>query len=225
MPTRRILVVAAHPDDEVLGLGGTLARHADQGDEIHILILAEGATSRQGEGAEAVAHLRQVAARAAAILGARPPRFAGLPDNRMDSLDLLDVTQVVEAVVEEVKPDVVYTHHGGDLNRDHRVTHEAVVTACRPLPGAPRRALFAFETVSSTEWASPAVGEAFRPARFVDISASFDRKMRALAEYACEMRPFPHARSLLAVEALARLRGSQAGLDAAEAFVLLHEVL
>ncbi len=224
-----VLVVAAHPDDELLGCGGTLARHADAGDEVHILILAEGATARKGlavgDARDATLQaLRAAATRAAAIIGAHPPRFQGFPDNRMDGLPLIRVVRVVEAAVEAVRPDVVYTHHGGDLNIDHRITHQAVLTACRPLPENGVRTLLAFETVSSSEWASEAVGTPFRPQRFVDIGAHLDRKCRALACYETEMRPFPHARSLAGVDALARHRGASAGLEAAEAFMVIRDI-
>ncbi len=225
-----VLVVAAHPDDEILGCGGTLARHAAAGEAVHVLILAEGATARD-ERRSAQAHanelaaLRQAAADAAACIGARPPRFAGFPDNRMDSLDLLDIVKAVETVVAETAPAVVYTHHGGDLNQDHRLTHQAVLTACRPLPGAPVRAIHAFETLSSSEWGSPMPGAGFVPSRFVDIGAQLETKLRALECYAAEMRPFPHARSRDNVTALARHRGASAGLPAAEAFVVLREIV
>lgn len=219
-----VLVVAAHPDDELLGCAGTIARHALAGDRVHILIAAEGATSRAAGGPDEVEALQQAARQAAEILGAEPPRFAGFPDNRLDSLAILDITQAVEAVVEEVRPTVIYTHHGGDLNRDHRLLHEAVVTACRPLPGRPFRKLLVFETLSSTEWASEAVGAPFRARHYVDISATLDVKLRALACYAAEMRPFPHPRSAEAVTALAALRGTQVGLVAAEAFDVIFEI-
>lgn len=226
----RVLVVAAHPDDEVLGCGGTVARHGAAGDRVDTLIVAEGATSRSdandsdGFAAEVVT-LQQCARIAAGILGAAPPRFGALPDNRLDGLELLDVIKRIESVIADVVPDLVYTHHSGDLNVDHRIVHQAVVTACRPLPRSPVTAIFTFETVSSTEWAGD-IGPLFRPQRFVDISASLPKKIAALRAYASEMRPFPHARSLAAVEALAQLRGSQAGFTAAEAFgVALERVL
>lgn len=225
--TETLLVVAAHPDDEILGLAGTIARHGDAGDNVHILIVAEGATSRQGDEHQDPAQrlaLQQAASKAAHVLGARQPRFLGLADNRLDAYDLLNVIQPIEAVIDELRPSRVYTHHGGDLNRDHRIVHEAVVTACRPLPGSPVRTLLAFETVSSTEWASPAIGTPFKPDRFHDIAAQWDRKAAAISAYNAEMRPFPHARSLEAVEALATLRGSQAGMEKAEAFVTILDL-
>lgn len=225
-----VLVVVAHPDDEVLGCGGTIARHSERGDTVHILILAEGVTARDAERdaggrADEIETLRESARTAAATLGAEPPRFAGLPDNRLDSLDLLDVVKLVEAAITDIQPGIVYTHHGGDLNIDHRIVHQAVLTACRPLPAVPVRAVYAFETVSSTEWAGPSLESAFRPARFVDITAHLDAKIKALECYAEEMRPFPHARSLESVTALARLRGASAGMAAAEAFDVVRELI
>lgn len=224
-----VLIVAAHPDDEILGVGGAIARHADAGDTVHIAIVAEGATSRTeaapgAHDAEREA-LREGARKAAAVLGAQPPRLFGLPDQRLDTLSLLDVVKPIEALIDELAPSVVYTHHGSDLNLDHRIVHQAVLTACRPLPGTGARAVYAFETLSSTEWSVPAVGPAFRPVRYLDISSSLERKMTALDCYAGEMRPFPHARSKEAVAALARLRGAQAGLPAAEAFEVIRQIV
>jgi LmbE family N-acetylglucosaminyl deacetylase len=228
--SKTILAVAAHPDDEVLGPGGTLARHAAEGDAVHILLLSEGATGRdQSRDTSARAGeleaLRAAARSVATVLGAAPPRFAGLPDNRMDSLDLLDVIKAVEGVVDELAPEIVYTHHGGDLNVDHRLTHQAVVTACRPIPGASVRAIYGFETLSSTEWASPDSTTPFQPQRFVDISPHLETKLRALEAYEVEMRPFPHPRSVEGVTALARLRGATVGVAAAEAFRVVRELV
>ena len=214
----KIMVIAAHPDDEVLGVGGTILRHVRQGDSVDIVIFGEGAASRGHDPGE-VSHLRECAVRAARLLGANPPTLLGMPDNRLDSMDLLDIIQAIETVIEKHRPEVIYTHHRGDLNIDHRIVHEAVRTAARPLPGSTVRAIHAFETVSSTEW-----GEApFRPVSFVDISAVLREKMQVLEEYVGEMRPFPHARSLLAVEALARVRGAGMGLEAAEAFEVVMQ--
>ena len=223
-----ILVVAAHPDDEILGCGGVLAYHAARGDTVHVLIVAEGATSRdsrrdpEGRAGELTA-LNAAASCAASVIGAEEPRILGLPDNRLDSLPLLDVIKPIEANVEAVKPEIVYTHHAGDLNVDHRIVHQATVTACRPVPGSPVRAIYAFETPSSTEWQT--AGATFRPQRWVDIEPFLGCKLRALDAYEAEMRRFPHARSFEAVEALARVRGAAAGLMAAECFMVVREVV
>jgi N-acetylglucosamine malate deacetylase 1 len=223
--TRIILVVAAHPDDEILGCGGTMARHADMGDNVNIVIVAEGATSRglPDAGSEVEA-LRDSGRQAAALIGASEPKFLGLPDNRLDELPLLDVIRPIEQIVEELGPSVVYTHHGGDLNIDHRMVHEAVLTACRPLPGASVRTICAFETISSTEWGGPGTGPGFSPNYYVEITDQIDRKLEALKCYAIEMRDFPHPRSYDAVRMQAGLRGTSCGLSAAEAFVVLRQI-
>jgi len=221
---KTVLIVAAHPDDEILGCGGTIASHVERGDTVEILILAQGATSREREDNTGVLALQAAASQAARILGAQPPRFGGLPDNRMDSVDLLDIVQVVESCLEEVEPAVVYTHHGADLNIDHRLCHQAVLTACRPIAGQTVRSIYAFETVSSTEW-QPADQSSFTPTLFVDVTRHMASKVRALEVYASEMRPFPHPRSTENVKALAALRGSASGLMAAEAFSVIRIVL
>jgi LmbE family N-acetylglucosaminyl deacetylase len=219
-----VLVVAAHPDDEVLGCGGTVARHAAEGETVHVLIVAEGATARQDGTPEGVKTLRKAAEAAARVLGTETPAFLGLPDNRLDGLDRLDIIQAIEEVIGRVGPDTVYTHHGGDLNIDHRIVHEAVVTACRPLPGTVVRRLYCFETVSSTEWATSSIGTPFVPNHFVGVEAFMATKLAALDCYASEMRPFPHARSVEAIESLAALRGAQSGLAAAEAFACVRDL-
>ena len=224
-----ILIVAAHPDDEVLGCGGSIARHADAGDHVQVLILAEGATSRQqqrdrGQVDTELSDLARAAQKAGEILGAKGVELLDLPDNRLDSIDRLDLVKLIEARIERYQPQIVYTHHAGDVNIDHRRLHEAVVTACRPTPGHSVKRLLSFEVASSTECQPPGSAPAFQPNWFVDISDQWDRKRLALEAYATEMRPWPHARSIQALEHLARWRGAQVGVEAAEAFCLLREL-
>lgn len=225
----KILIVSAHPDDEVLGCGGTIARHADAGDQVHILIVAEGSTSRQTTRDRVKVHgeltsLRNAANTASLILGAAGVELLDLPDNRLDSIDRLDLIKHVESRIDRHKPEVVYVHHSGDVNIDHRRLHEAVVTACRPTPGHTVKRLLSFEIPSSSEWQTPGSAPFFQPNWFVDISDQIHLKREALMAYASEMRPWPHARSLEAVEHLARWRGAQVGVEAAEAFCLLRQV-
>lgn len=229
MCKEKILVVAAHPDDEVLGCGGTIARHADSGDHVQVLIVAEGSTSRQqardrAQVRDELSALANAAQVAGSILGAVGVELLDLPDNRLDSLDRLDLIKRIEERVDRHKPHTVYVHHCGDLNIDHRRIHEAVVTACRPTPGHHVCQLLSYEVVSSTDWQTPGSAPAFQPNWFVDISHQMERKMRALAAYQTEMRPWPHSRSLDASECLAKLRGSQVGMEAAEAFCLLRHI-
>ena len=226
----RVLVVAAHPDDEVLGCGGTIARHSDAGDQVQVLIVAEGATSRQPqrdrvEVDDELSVLAKAAQIAGSILGAEGVELLDFPDNRLDSIDRLDLIKQIEERIYWHEPEVVYVHHAGDVNVDHRRLHEAVVTACRPTPGHCVKRLLSYEVASSTEWQPPGSSPSFSPNWFVDISEQWERKCEALTLYASEMRPWPHARSLEAIEHLARWRGSQVGVEASEAFCLLRQVL
>jgi LmbE family N-acetylglucosaminyl deacetylase len=226
--SRRIAVIAAHPDDEVLGCGATIARHALAGHDVSVLILAEGVTSRfptrnRRTAASGIAQLARSARAAHAILGSVEVQFLRFPDNRMDQVPLLDVVKAVELFLTRTRPQVVYTHFAHDLNLDHRVVSLAVETACRPLPALPGggvETILCFEVASSTEWRWPGASVGFVPNYFVDVTATWDRKVRALAAYRSEMRPWPHPRSLQGIEHLARWRGATIGCPAAEAFVL-----
>jgi N-acetylglucosamine malate deacetylase 1 len=227
--SRRIAVIAAHPDDEVLGCGATMARYAAGGDEVHVLILAEGATSRspQRDRSDSKTELAQLAAcarRANEVLATTHLELLEFPDNRLDSVDLLDVVKAVESFLGKCRPQAVFTHWPFDLNVDHRLVSEAVQTACRPTPDSMLEQLLFFEVPSSTQWRVGAA-KSFDPTYFVNVAATLDAKMRALAAYAGEMRPWPHARSLEAVDALARWRGASVGVQAAEAFVLARTLV
>ena len=220
-----VLVIAAHPDDEVLGCGGTIARHVAEGDEVHVVILAEGATSRDVirslEAREQdLNDLAKAAHKAGNILGVSTLNLHQFPDNRMDGVELLDVIKCLETHIEAFKPSIVYTHHAGDLNIDHQITHKAAVTACRPYPGQTVEMLIFFEVPSSTEWQIHGSAQTFSPNWFVDINDHFERKKEALSAYSAEMRFWPHARSIDAVESLAQLRGAATGVKAAESFML-----
>lgn len=219
-----VVAVVAHPDDEVLGVGGTLARHAAAGEAVHIIICATGLAARGTATRAEIEALQAQARRAAAALGAAPPRFLGLRDNAMDERPLLEVVQALQPHLDELSPKTVYTHHASDLNIDHEIVARAVLTACRPLPGSRIESIYAFETPSSTEWATGGGFHPFAPTRFVDVAAHLPAKIRALECYADEMRAFPHPRSVDAVRALAAWRGATAGLTAAEAFSVLREI-
>ena len=221
----KILSIAAHPDDEVLGCGGSMAKWSSDGAEVHSLIMAEGATSRdksrdRESRNEDLTHLAKASHKAGDILGIASVSLLSYPDNRMDSVDLLEVVKSVEEQIEKIKPEVVVTHHSADLNIDHQVIHEAVMAACRPQPGNPVKRILSFEVPSSTEWQSPTFGNSFIPNWFEDISDTLELKIRALEAYETEMREWPHARSIKAVEHLARWRGASIGREAAEAFIL-----
>lgn len=225
--TESVLIIAAHPDDEVLGCGGTIAKLAQQGAQVHIAFLADGVGARGSDATSEATELsaRRVAAQTAChLLSAQSVHFDDLPDNRLDSIPLLDIAQRVEALIAQHRPTIVFTHHAGDLNIDHRRVHQAVITACRPQRRHPVRILLCFEVPSSTEWQPPGSGVAFEPNWFVDISLTLERKLAALDAYAAELRDWPHPRSRQGVEHLARWRGATIGCEAAESFILARHL-
>lgn len=213
------VVFAAHPDDEVLGAGGTIARLSAEGEQVHVHILGEGGTSRlEPQGSDNPAALEADARRATAVLGASSVSLHRLPDNRFDSLDMLDVVQTVEAALRRTPCDRVLTHSTVDLNIDHRITAQAVLTATRPITAEAPAEVLSFEVLSSTEWSFGTFG-GFDARFFVEISESdLERKIAALREYKSEIRDAPHPRSVEGVVSLARLRGSTIGVPFAEAF-------
>jgi LmbE family N-acetylglucosaminyl deacetylase len=223
-----VLVVAAHPDDEILGCGGTMTRLVREGHEVRIAILAEGISSRYAHREDAdrlqLQHLHARAQQAAGKVGAKELVLCKLPDNRLDTVPLLEVVKTVEDLVARFHPETIYTHHPGDLNVDHGVVYRAVLTATRPVSGQCVRDVYAFEVPSSTEWAFQRLGPSFRPNVFVDIVDSLETKIAALACYDTETRKFPHPRSPEALRAIATRWGSVAGLQAAEAFELIRSV-
>ncbi len=218
----KVLVVAAHADDEVLGCGGTIARHVANGDKVHVLIMSDGITSR--ENSNNIKKRKSEAIESAKILGIMPPIMLSLPDNKMDSIPILEIIKMVEKVIDEIKPSIVYTHHGGDLNIDHSITNRAVMTACRPVPEFSVNSIYCFEILSSTGWGDSETCKSFNPVHFVDISLFIEKKLLALECYTDEIRAFPHARSIEAVKALSKLRGSQSGLMQAEAFTVNRQI-
>jgi LmbE family N-acetylglucosaminyl deacetylase len=222
-----VLVVAAHPDDEILGCGATAAKLRADGVDVHFAILGEGITSRDGKDASAAGELEELhsAAHAAAeLVGVSSVSLHNLPDNKFDSLPLLEVVKVVEAIVAQTKPEVIYTHHPGDLNIDHTVTCRAVLTATRPMAGVGVRDVYCFEVPSSTEWSFGMVAPAFAPNVFVDVSDFVDQKIAAMSAYRSEARPAPHPRSAEALRAAATRWGSYVGYMAAEPFQLVRSL-
>jgi len=227
---KKVLVVAAHPDDEVLGCGGTMAWHVQAGDQVHVLILAEGMTARSRQRdrdiyAQELSTLAQQAHTANKLLGVTSVTLHDFPDNRMDSIDLLDIVKVIEQKINDIKPDIIYTHHAGDVNIDHRRVHDAVIAASRPMPGVCVTHVLFFEVASSTEWQTPYSAPVFTPNWFVNISSTLSIKLKALEIYASEMRDFPHPRSYQALEHLAYWRGATVGVNAAEAFFLGRAII
>lgn len=221
---KRILVVAAHHDDETLGCGATMARLASQGHEVNVLVLGEGPSARDGMGdtyKDAIWHSVEAIKSLGGILYVNG--VCGFPDNRFDTVPLLDVVKHIESMLKDL-PDVVYTHHGGDLNIDHRIVHEATKTATRLYGPYPVKELYAYEVLGSTDCILRRE-DAFVPTVYQEITQEqLGKKIQAMEMYETERRAFPHPRSPEALRAQATYRGAQAGLMAAEAFQLVRGI-
>ena len=214
----RILVVAAHPDDELLGCGGTIALHTRAGDKVTTVIASEGESLRYGkEGVGQNLHIKS----AARILGVEDTRLLGFSDQRLDTITLVDLITPLEEVVREVRPRIVYCQHGGDINRDHQLLFKSLLVATRPTEPF-IQSIYAFDTASSTEWAYP---RTFIPDTWVDISTTLQVKLDAMACYKSEIRDYPHPRSLQALEYRAKAWGNQSCLDTAEVFMTVRRVI
>lgn len=217
---KRILIIAAHPDDEILGCGGTIARLTMCGYEAYTLILGEGITSRdnirnRGQRINEIARLKKEAQKANKILGITDVFFCDFPDNRFDTVPILDIVKSIEMIKNKIKPEMIVTHYEKDLNIDHRIAYRAVITAIRPLADEGVREIYAFEVMSSTEWQYPS---SFSPDVFFDISNTINLKVKALNQYKSELKNFPHPRSLEGIELNAKYRGMSIGVSYAEAF-------
>lgn len=217
----RVLVIAAHMDDEVLGMGGTLARHVEAGDAVSVCLVSQRAYGHRFTPA-LVAEEKASALAAATVLGVRDVRFLDLPDERLGER-LLDLIVPLEEQALRLKPDLVYTNHRGDNNQDHRAVFDATMVACRAIAKHAVRRVLCYEVASSTEQAPPVPEYAFQPNFYVNITRHLPRKLRAMRAYRRELRPFPHPRSLKGLEVLAAKRGMEIGWPAAEAFVVLRD--
>ncbi len=217
---KKILIVAAHPDDEVLGCFGTVARFIKEGYEAYTLILGEGKTSRDEKRVvenkkNELKLLNKEIKRANDIIGIKKCFVYDFPDNRFDSVDLLDIVNVISQIKDEIKPDMIFTHYENDLNIDHQITYKAVITATRPMQNECVKEIYSFEVLSSTEWSYPL---SFSPDVFFDIEDTIDLKLNAMKEYKSELCIYPHPRSLEGIELNAKYQGMRVGKKFVEAF-------
>jgi LmbE family N-acetylglucosaminyl deacetylase len=218
-----VLVVAAHPDDEALGCAGTIAKHISSGDSVHIMFMTNGVGARDIASDSDIKNRQAATNNVANILGITSIQNCDFPDNKMDTIPLLRVVKSVESVINKIQPDIVYTHHIGDLNIDHQLTHKAVVTSCRPTPNFCVQEIYTFEVLSSTEWNTPGYFP-FVPNRYVDISDFIDVKRKILEEYIHEMNQSTHSRNIDNVICLNALRGHSVGVNYAESFAIIRSV-
>ena len=225
----KIMVVAAHPDDEILGCGATVHKYTKNGVEAHALVLGTGVASRCEhnitDSINEIDNLRKDAKDSADIIGFKTISFEDFPDNKMDSVSLLDVVRKIEFYASKLKPSIILTHHHGDLNVDHRMTFNAVITAFRPLKGSSVNTILCFETPSSTEWNFPYYKNSYSPNVFIDIKNEINVKLKALECYKSEICQAPHPRSAESIQAIAQRWGNVAGFKYAEAFELIMSKL
>jgi LmbE family N-acetylglucosaminyl deacetylase len=224
--SKKVLIIVAHPDDEVLGCFGTVSRLIKEGYEAYTLILGEGKTSRDEKRVaedkkKEIEILNSEIIKANNLIGIKKVFIESFPDNRFDSVDLLDIIKVISKIKNEINPDIIFTHYEHDLNIDHQITYKAVITATRPMNNECVKAIYSFEVLSSTEWNYPL---SFSPDTFFDISNSLNYKISAMKEYDSELCKYPHPRSLEGIKINAKYQGMRIGKKYAEAFKTVRVV-
>jgi N-acetylglucosamine malate deacetylase 1 len=221
--TKNVLAVAAHPDDEVLGCGGVMSRHAAEGDQVSLLVVTRGAPDLFPQ--DWVEQIRRELRTASELLGVAGIHFLDFPAPKLDVVAGHALADGIAQVIRSVQPELMYIPHRGDIHADHQAVYQAALVAARPINNCPVRTILSYETLSETEWAAPVGDQAFIPTVFVDIEKYLERKLQAMTCYQTQLRPAPHPRSLQTIEALARLRGATVGLAAAEAFQLVRQII
>ncbi len=222
-----ILVIAAHPDDEVLGVGGTIAKHSADGDIVHLLIVTDGSTSQyKGDPnlKKIISEKKNETQKCAEILGISTIDYGSLPDMKLDTISHVDINSCIENTIKKYKPEIVYSHFYGDINKDHRCVSESTLVAVRPVVGQCVKKVYLYRTPSSTEWNVKNASNYFSANRYVDISGFVDIKNRAIRCYTTELREFPHPRSLEAIKIIDKAAGTEIGVSAAEEFVIVREI-
>lgn len=219
-----VLVFSAHADDETLGVGGFLARCSREGRNVVVAVATDSASAQYAGDEKAILRRRRHMDEAMQILGVKKIEWLGAPDMALSEYSPHRLRAWCEGVVASHRPQIVLSPWGNDINADHRVLTQAVGVACRPRPGSPVKRLLEYETLSATEWGSMMGGHFFCPNAWLDISGELQVKLGALSRYADELRPWPHPRSIEAAESLAKYRGSQVGVSAAEALVVRYSI-
>lgn len=223
----KILVIAAHPDDEVLGVGGTIAKLSAEGAKCHLLIVTDGSSSQYRDSdklSEIIAAKKLETKRCADILGFQSIHYGGLPDMKLDAIPHVEINQIIEKVIDKIRPDTVFTHFWGDVNMDHQNVYKSTLVAVRPVFGQVVKALYCYKVPSSTEWAPNKEDTMFMPNYFVDIHQYAEQKYKAFSCYATELREYPHPRSVQYLRETDKAAGLRVGLLAAEEFVLMRKL-
>lgn len=219
-----VLVIVAHTDDETIGLGGTIVRHKEKGDEIYAIAMTNGVDSRQEKKTNASISRKLASLSAGKRLGLTWLEAGDFPDNSMDTVPLLEVSRFIEKAKLKIRPSIIYTHSSADLNIDHRIVSQASLTAFRPKADDFWREIRAFEVASSTDYGHGSVTNLFYPNLYIDITTTWKVKAKALKEYDKEILEFPNSRSINGLKYLARYRGCQCGLLLAEAFEVIRKI-
>ena len=217
----KVLVIAPHPDDEVLGCGGTIIKHAREEDEVYLCVITKAYPPEWPE--QEVEERKKEVFQAAEILGIKQVYFLDLPTVKLDTVPQKELNDLLTQVIEKVEPQILYIPHKGDVNKDHQIVFDAVMVAIRPKPNSTLKKVLSYETLSETEWAAPFQENAFIPNVYVDILDTLETKLKAMAAYNTELKEYPHPRSLEAISTQAKFRGSTIGVPAAEAFMLIRE--
>ena len=225
---KKVLVIAAHPDDEILGMGGTIAKRVSKGDEVALLIVTDGSTAQYRNNPklkEIIENKKRETENAANIVGISRIYYGDLPDMKLDVTPHTEVNRVIEDVIDDFKPMVVYTHFDGDINKDHQCVYQSTMVACRPVSGQIVKEVYSYSVPSSTEWSAQNVKNIFTPNVFVDINGEWaHKKYAAMEAYHTELREYPHPRSIQTLKIFDKAVGLQVGLECAESFVL-HRVV
>ena len=218
-----ILVVAAHPDDEALGCGATISKYVNKGFRVRVIFMTNGVSSRRNTNKNKIKKRKLSAIKSCKILGASKPIFLNFPDNSMDKVSLLKIIKKIEVYISKIKPNIIFTHHYGDLNVDHQITSRAVITACRPINKKFLKKIFFFYIPSSTEWSYDKENK-FKPNWFEDVEKTYSKKIKSLNCYKMEIRNWPHPRSIKNINQLANVNASMSGLKKVEVFELFRAI-
>ena len=219
----KVLVVAPHADDEVLGVEGTIAKYIDEGHEVYVCVMTSGHPSMFPQ--QVLNILRNEALESHIFLCVKKTFFLDLPAVMLSEVPKHEVNKKIKEVIDEVQPDVVFIPHFGDLHLDHYIVSQATMVCVRPIKDHRILEVYSYETLSETEWNIPHISNAFIPNTYIDITGYLDKKKAAMEYFTTQIKEFPHPRSIEAIESLAKLRGSTIGVKAAEAFCLIRKII